>query len=193
MNEEHTNREAVSAAAFGKHSVIIPAKWRLLGPLVALLGGFAGLLGAFFHEGQGGLPGIVLLPFVAAPIIEETLKPSGIYLLLAKWPQALTGRFHTAFLSGLAGLEFGALENLLYLYVYFPEHSHEAAVVRWTAGLTLHSVNSFIVGLGINQKLIAAAKGEIPLFSANKRFFLIPMAIHSAYNVLAVVFLRHLQ
>jgi len=130
---------------------------------------------------------------VAAPIIEESLKPSGVYLLLAKWPQALPGRFYTALLSALAGLVFGLIENVIYLNVYFPDHSHQLVVFRYTAGLALHTVASFIVGLGINQKLIAAAKGEIPLFAANKRFFITAMVLHSVYNISVVVFFRHLD
>jgi RsiW-degrading membrane proteinase PrsW (M82 family) len=137
--------------------------------------------------------GVLLGPFVAAPIIEESLKPSGLYLLLAKWPQALSGRFHTALLSALAGLVFGLIENVIYLSLYFPEHTHQLVIVRYTGGLALHTVASFIVGLGINQKLIAAAKGEIPMFAANKRFFVTAIGLHSAYNIAVVVFFRNLR
>jgi len=139
------------------------------------------------------LHGGILGPFVAAPIIEEALKPSGVYLLLAKWPQALPGRFYAALLSALAGLVFGLIENVIYLSIYFPEHSHQLVVFRYTGGLALHTVASFIFGLGINQELMAAAKGEIPMFAANKRFFLTAMGLHSAYNVAVVVFFRNLH
>jgi RsiW-degrading membrane proteinase PrsW (M82 family) len=134
------------------------------------------------------LHGGILGPFVAAPIIEESLKPSGVYLLLARWPQALPSRFYAALLSALAGLVFGLIENTIYLSIYFPEHSHELVVFRYTGGLALHTVASFIFGLGINQKLIAAAKGEIPMFAANKRFFITAIGLHSAYNIAVVVF-----
>ena len=130
---------------------------------------------------------------MAAPIIEESLKPSGVYLLLARWPQALRGRFYVALLSALAGLVFGLVENTIYLSIYFPEHSHELVVIRYTGCLALHTVASFIFGLGINQKLIAAAKGEIPIFAANKRFFITAMGLHLAYNVAAVVFFPNLH
>ena len=147
-------------------------------------------MGAAFEE---ALHGVLLGPFVAAPIIEEALKPSGVYLLLARWPQALPGRFYTALLSALAGLVFGLIENTIYLSIYFPEHSHQLVVFRYTGGLALHTVASFIVGLGINQKLIAAAKGETPIFASNKRFFITAMAIHSAYNIAVTIFFRHLD
>ena len=118
------------------------------------------------------------------------MKPSGVYLLLAKWPQALPNRVYTALLAALAGCAFGLVENVIYLKVYFPEHSHEMVLVRFTGSLTLHIVASFIFGLGINQKLIAAVKGEIPIFSANKRFFITAMALHAAYNIAVVIFFR---
>jgi RsiW-degrading membrane proteinase PrsW (M82 family) len=126
-------------------------------------------------------------------MIEESLKPCGVYLLLAKWPQALPGRFYTALLAALTGLGFALVENEIYLRVYFPEHSHEMVLVRYTGGLALHTIASFIFGLGINQKLIAAAKGEIPMFAANKRFFITAMGLHLAYNVAAVVFFPNLH
>ena len=109
-------------------------------------------------------------------------------MLLARWPQALPGRFYAALLSALAGLVFGLIENVIYLSLYLPEHSHQLVVFRYTGGLALHTVASFIFGLGINQKLMAAAKGEIPMFAANKRFFITAIGLHSAYNVAVVVF-----
>ena len=136
------------------------------------------------------LNGGILGSFIAAPMIEESLKPCGVYLLLAKWPQALPSRFYTALLAALTGLGFALVENEIYLRVYFPEHSHEMVLVRYTGGLALHTIASFIFGLGINQKLVAAVKGEIPLFSANKRFFITAMSLHAAYNISAVIFFR---
>ena len=81
---------------------------------------------------------------------------------------------------------FAIIENIIYTEVYFPEHSQEMVLFRYTAGLLIHAGCSFIVGFGINQKIIAAVKGEIPFLSANKRFFIIPMVLHSVYNIFAV-------
>jgi len=110
--------------------------------------------------------------------------------LLAKWPQALPNRYYTAFLAALTGLAFGLVENQIYLRVYVPDHSHEMALIRYTACLPLHVIASFIFGLGINQKLVSAVKGEIPLFSANKRFFITAMSLHAAFNIVVVIFFR---
>ncbi len=159
-------------------------KWRILGPLIALLGGVAGLVGAFIQE---LLRGELLGPFVAGPIIEEIMKPAGVYVLLAIRPWLLHNRLYTAFLAALGGLGFAIIENIIYLKVYFPSDSHELLLFRYMVNLPLHVVWSFIVGFGINQRLLAAVKGEIPLLSANKRFFIIPMLLHSAYNFFAVL------
>lgn len=176
-------------------------RWRILAPLISLVGGLAGLVGAFIAEWQQStnaspfvfLLGAFLGPFVAGPIIEEALKPTGVYLILARWTRVLQSRLYTAFLAALGGLGFGLIENVLYLQIYYPEHSPQLTLFRYTAGLLLHAGCSFIVGFGINQKLVMAVKGEIPFLSANKRYFIAAMVIHSVYNILAVfVFQRWL-
>ena len=52
--------------------------------MVALIGGLLGIVGAVVQEvfSGGGLPAI----FVGAPIIEEFMKPTGVYLLLLFFP-----------------------------------------------------------------------------------------------------------
>ena len=48
-------------------------------------------------------PFILFGPFIAAPLIEEALKPTGIYIILLRWPWALLGRLHTALLTATGG------------------------------------------------------------------------------------------
>jgi len=50
----------------------------------------------------------------------------------------------------------------------------------------MHMACSFILGFGINQKLLASVRGEIPLLKGNKKFFIIPMVMHSLFNIMAV-------
>ena len=52
---------------------------------LALIGGVLGILGAVVQEMRTG--GFLLLFFLGAPIIEEGLKPAGVYILLARWPR----------------------------------------------------------------------------------------------------------
>ena len=159
-------------------------RWRLLAVLIAAGGGFLGVPGAIIQEwSQGSL----LVAFVAAPMIEEVMKPCGVYLLLARWPEALTGRLYNALLAAVGGLSFALIENIIYLQFYFPEHTQTLVVFRYSACLTMHMVCSFILGFGINQKLLASVRGEIPLLQGNKKFFFIPMIIHSLFNIMAVL------
>ncbi len=115
------------------------------------------------------------------------MKPAGVYLLLVWWPKVLTSRLFTALLAALGGLSFAVVENILYLQFYFPEHTQALVLFRYSAGLTMHVASSFILGFGINQKLLASVRGEIPLLKGNKKFFIIPMVIHSLFNIMAVV------
>lgn len=131
--------------------------------------------------------GSLLVAFVAAPMVEEVMKPAGVYLLLVWWPKVLTSRLFTALLAALGGLSFAVVENILYLQFYFPEHTQALVLFRYSAGLTMHVASSFILGFGINQKLLASVRGEIPLLKDNKKFFIIPMVIHSLFNIMAVV------
>jgi len=159
-------------------------KWRILAFLIAALGGVLGVLGAIIQELSQGF---LLVAFVAAPMIEEVMKPSGVYILLARWPKVLTSRIYTALLAAVGGLSFAVVENIIYLQFYFPEHTQTLVVFRYSACLTMHVVCSFILGFGINQKLLASVRGEIPLLQGNKKFFVISMIIHSLFNIMAVL------
>ncbi len=167
----------------------VPLRWRLLAPLIALAGGLFGIIGAIYTE---ALHGSLLVAFVGAPIIEEAVKPSGVYFLLFKWPTVLRSRVYTAFLSGLGGVSFALIEDLMYLHVYFPTHSPQLAVWRYTVCVALHGTASFIAGFGINKKLVAAVRGDIRFLAFDKRYFIAAMALHSLYNILITIFAGHL-
>lgn len=154
-------------------------------PAMAMAGGVLGIMGAILREFYYFS---YILAFIAAPMIEESLKPTGLYLVLVLWPKLLRGKLYTALLSGLAGIVFALIENIFYLRVYFPEHTRELAVFRYTAGVGIHVVCSFILGFGINRTLLSSIKGEIPLLQGNKKYFLIPMFLHSVYNVIVTFF-----
>ena len=169
-------------------SIVTPGffKRNLFPPIIAMAGGVLGIIGAFFQESQQGVPSAFLAPFFAAPIIEEAVKPIGVYILLAKAPHLLRSRLYTAFLSALGGLSFAVIENLVYLNIYFPEHTSSIVVARFALALPMHMLASFIVGFGINQRLAASVKGEVPLLSGNWKFFITAMVMHGLYNISAV-------
>ncbi len=159
-------------------------KWRVFAFAVAAGGGILGILGAAIQEMTQGW---LLAAFAAAPMIEEVMKPTGVYLLLVRWPTLLTSRLYTASLAAVGGLVFAVIENIVYLNIYFPEHTQDLVLFRYSAGLPLHVVCSFILGFGINQKLLASIRGEIPFLQGNRKYFITAMVIHSLFNITVTV------
>ena len=152
--------------------------------LLALLGGVLGIFGAVFQEVRSG--GFLLLPFLGAPIIEEIAKPSGVYLLLARWPRLLRGQLHTALLAALAGLSFGIIEAVVYVTLYVPDPPAWFVTYRFTVPLFLHATASFIVGLGINRGLLDWASSGSPLPKATRNFYLAGIGLHATFNTVAI-------
>jgi hypothetical protein len=155
----------------------------LFGLLFAILGGPLGILGAFVQELQAG----ALVIFLGAPIIEEALKPAGIYLLLLQWPHALRGRLHTALLAAISGLCFGIIESMIYVTLYYPNEGSDFVLFRFTVPLFMHAFASFLVGLGLSRSIIDWAAGRSPLPNRTRNFYLAAVGVHAAYNTLAVI------
>lgn len=162
-----------------------PSLWlQPLALLLALVGGLLGVIGAVFQELAAG--GGFAAPFVAAPIIEEALKPAGIYILLIYWPHALLGRVHIATLAAISGLCFGLIESYFYTTYYYPEGGAAYELFRFTVPVTMHGLASFIVGLGLSRGIIdwAAGRGEFP--KATRNFYIAAVLLHAIYNTTVV-------
>jgi RsiW-degrading membrane proteinase PrsW (M82 family) len=154
--------------------------------LLAVIGGFLGIIGAIIQEVQSTTT-YILLPFLGAPIIEEALKPSGIYLALLWWPRALTSQIFTAVLCALSGLVFGVIESFVYVTLYVEDPSDEFIVFRFSVPLGLHALCSYLVGLGLNQRVIDWAAGRSQLPRATRNYYIAAVALHAAYNTIAVI------
>jgi RsiW-degrading membrane proteinase PrsW (M82 family) len=163
----------------------IGLRLNLLAILLALLGGVLGIFGAAVEEVRSGGGGLGII--FAAPIIEEAMKPAGIYILLIRWPQALRGRLHTAFLTALSGLCFGLIESAVYVLIYYPDEGSAFLLFRFTVTPALHVVTSFLVGLGLSRSLIDWANGKSPLPKPTRNFYLLGVLIHAVYNTTAVL------
>jgi RsiW-degrading membrane proteinase PrsW (M82 family) len=157
----------------------------LLAVSMALIGGLLALAGAFFQELQSGF-GIFLL-VLAAPVIEEVLKPSGIYLLLARWPQALRGQLHTALLCAVSGAVFGILESLIYVELYYPNGSDAFVLFRFTVTPIMHATASFIFGYGLSQGLVDWANGRSRLSKHTRNCYLLGIGLHATYNASVLI------
>jgi len=157
-------------------------RYDLLALFLAIVGGGLGIVGAFVQEFQAGL-----LIFIGAPIIEEALKPAGIYILLIRWPQALRGRLHTAVLAGISGLSFGLIESLVYITIYYPEGGSDFVLFRFTLTPALHFLASFLFGLGLSRALVDWAAGRARLPKATRNCYVAAVALHAVYNTAAVL------
>ena len=160
-------------------------RWQLFAVAVALLGGAFGVIGAFLQELRAG--GGIFLAFTGAPIIEEALKPAGVYLLLLRWPQAIAGRLHTALLAALGGLSFGVIESLVYVSLYFPEGGSDFVLFRFTVPLVMHASGSFLVGLGLSRRVFDWAAGRAPMPKDARNFYLAAVLLHASYNVIVSI------
>jgi len=153
---------------------------------VAIIGGIFGIVGAIAGELQpGSILFVPLIPILAAPIIEEALKPVGVYLLQVRWPRLLLGRLHTGILGGLGGLTFGVIESLAYVWGA-DDPSGTFVAYRFTLPLILHATCSFLVGLGIVSSVVSWANGENPLPKSSRNLYIAAVAIHATFNTLAI-------
>jgi RsiW-degrading membrane proteinase PrsW (M82 family) len=163
-----------------------PAYQYLLAFLMAVIGGALGIIGAIFQEAQTTAT-YLLLPFLGAPIVEEALKPAGLYLTLLWCPRALNNQLFTAILCSISGLVFGVIESLVYVTVYVEDPSDGFILYRFTVTLALHAIASFVVGLGINHRILDWAAGRSKLPKASRNFYIAGVAIHAIYNTTAVI------
>jgi RsiW-degrading membrane proteinase PrsW (M82 family) len=182
-------RGLISEAAYEEHVATLREQMRpsvLLQPLallMALLGGALGVFGAVVQEFQSGGLGA---PFVAAPIIEEALKPAGIYILLIVWPRALAGRLHTATLTAISGLCFGLIESYVYVTWYYPEGDSAYVLFRFTVPVMMHTIASFLVGFGLSRQLVDWVNGRSSFPKMTRNFYIAAVLLHAIYNTTVV-------
>jgi RsiW-degrading membrane proteinase PrsW (M82 family) len=159
--------------------------WYVFAIMMAVAGGVLGIAGAIVQELRAG--GFLLLPILGAPIIEEALKPTGVYILRVRWPPVLRSQLFTVFLSALAGLTFGLVESAAYVAAFAHDAPDWFPVYRFTIPIALHTTASTIVGLAINRSLLDWAQGRAPLPKPSRNLYFTAMALHSIFNTVALV------
>jgi RsiW-degrading membrane proteinase PrsW (M82 family) len=155
-----------------------------MGALVAAAGGMLAAPAAVIEEAGSGAA--ILLPFVAAPVIEEILKPSGVYLLLWRWPHVMPGRMHGALLAAVGGLAFGLVESAAFVTVAVDEPSRAFVIYRFSGPVAMHVAASFVAGLGIGPSLAGWVRHGTPLPKRTVVCYGVAVAAHALYN-LAVI------
>ncbi len=151
---------------------------------LAVLGGAFGILGALFQELRAGISPLIAI--VGAPIIEEFLKPSGIYVVVGRWPRLFERQLYIALLASISGLVFGLIESVVYASLYVDDPSSAYLLFRFTVPVALHMTASFIAGWGVSAVLLrwASSGGRFPRASRNA--FAAAIALHAIYNTTAI-------
>lgn len=160
--------------------------------VVALASGPFAILGALM-TGRQDVPGY-LYAIVFGPVVEELLKQSGMTYLLEQKPYRVFAVWQFPFAAAMAGLTFGAIENLVYLHVYAPAGGvrdiETLAAFRWAVCVPLHVVCATIASLGLvrawRRQLDQGGAVEL---SAAFPWFVVAVVLHGTYN-LAAVFIR---
>ncbi len=171
--------------AAGEQAVPPRAWGHALAMSLAIAGGALGIAGAAVQELRAG--GGLALVLIGAPVIEEALKPAGIYVALARWPSIMRGQVYTALMTALAGLTFGAIESLVYVTLYVTDPPQWFIVYRFTVNLAVHAAASFLVGLGLNRAVIDWANGGASLPRRSRDLYLAAVALHATYNTVVTV------
>jgi len=162
--------------------------WGITLAVVALAGVWAvvgAVVGQFqFRGGLGAIGGATIV----APLTEELMKVALPLWIVEKrpfWYRSWT----QIVVCGLAGgLGFAAIENLMYLHVYFPAHGPAFAAWRWTVCVALHVTCATIAAVGVARCwAIGRAAGRRPPLAPAAPWLIAAMVIHGGYNFVASV------
>lgn len=150
--------------------------------LVALAAGPWGVLAAI--AGTRGSSFSILMFTVFGPVAEEVTKVAAALWVVEKKPFLFQSFGQIMICAACGGLAFAAIENLLYIYVYVPDHSPEFVEFRWTVCVALHVVCSSIAGLGLVRIWGRTIEQHTPpQLSLGVPWFVVAMIIHGAYNL----------
>jgi len=152
------------------------------------LGAISGFIAGWANTAYGGLvvplyfirPSLftIVVVSVVAPMVEEPIKPLGLYFL--KEDEKVMLHFRDwALMGAFAGLGFGLLENGVYA---FQASTYGATVTATLLGLRtlltlpLHMIATTITGFGVG---LWAQTGNASYFL---KFLVVAMLIHGLYN-----------
>ncbi len=150
--------------------------------LVALAAGPWGVLGAL---GNGEFGGLALLAVVIfGPVVEEITKVAAATWVIEKRPYWFQSGTQILFAAACGGLAFAAIENLLYIYVYVPQHSNEFVAFRWTVCVALHMTCSTLAGMGLRRTWShTITHHRPPDLTLAAPWFAAAMICHGLYNL----------
>lgn len=125
--------------------------WQRLGTLIliVLCGGPFAILATLATALTEGSTGSFIYTAVIGPALEEIMKIGVALMFLESRPWLFRSGTQLVIAAAAGGLLFAVVENLVYIYVYFPEGSENFRIWRWTVCTALHTGTSTIAGLGL--------------------------------------------
>ena len=159
--------------------------------LVALAAGPWGILGAVWASLHGfgwqglGSNGIGLMAvLVFGPVTEEVVKVSTAWWVVEKRPYLFQTVPQILFCAACGGFAFAGIENLIYLYVYVPEHTLAFLKFRWTVCVGLHVACSLVAGVGLARIWDNAIRNrQRPKLALGIPWLVIAITGHGLYNL----------
>lgn len=163
------------------------ARWMTVAGLALAAGPF-GVVGALYAAlgGDSGVGGLAVV--VTAPVVEEMAKVALLLWVVERKPWLMPGAGATVLAGVLSGAVFGAIENVIYLNVYFPDRAAEIAPWRWLATAPMHAVASGLAAVGVARMWSGAMRERKPArFSLAYPWILAAMVLHGAFNAMALL------
>lgn len=152
------------------------------GSIAAVFAYFLNTLINIFLQSFTGFEMGVILIFIIAPIIEEFLKVTGIYILAER------KRFNDIF-DGIAtgfsiGCGFALLENIFYIITRIPFFSFEILIFRTFYNTLAHASFSTFGGIIIGKNKELTGKNR---FSSYIMAIFVSLLAHMSFNILAMI------
>ena len=155
---------------------------------VALAGGPWSVLSALYVGSLGGSVFSLLMITVFGPVSEEIAKVAAALWVVEKRPFWFKSIWQLFVCAGCSGLAFAAIENVIYMYVYVPDHTEEFVKFRWTVCVFLHISCSLVAAVGLARIWDNAVRNlHPPKLALGVPWFTIAMVGHGLYNASMVL------
>ncbi|MGE3180666.1 MAG: PrsW family glutamic-type intramembrane protease [Phycisphaerae bacterium] len=166
------------------------AAWRTT-LFLALVGGPWAVVAAFLPI-DPAFPFASFIPLhviFTGPIVEEVMKIGVVATVLEIAPHRFRHEAQIRIAAVGAAFSFAAIENLIYTFVYFPNHSVWFAIYRWTVCVALHvGCTSVATGGLIGVWRRTKMEGRRPIITRAIPALLIATVLHAAYNLSVLLY-----
>lgn len=156
--------------------------------LVALAGGPWSIMSAMYVGTTGASVFGILMYTVFGPVSEEIAKVAAALWVIEKRPFYFKSIWQIFLCAGCAGFVFAAIENVIYMYVYVPDHTPEFVKFRWTVCVFLHVSCSLVAAVGLARIWDNAMRNlHPPRLALGVPWFTIAMVGHGLYNFSVII------